>query len=221
MRPHSAPELEEETWKGRGAFPRKSPFSFDDVYHALTYLDDKRDELVAHTGATLEAPRGPRDTCVLYYDVANHYLEAEGEDGFRMRGVSKKHRPSPIVQMGLFLDTDGMPLDYMLFPGNVPDVSALVPAMEKAGMRFGPDPRSESRGHGQGLQRLHKHHPVRPGRQQVRVLPEHAQRGPQLKEWVLSAEGYIANEAGTYRIKSCVGEKAVYVTRRTGGAAGS
>ena len=52
-----------------------------------------------------------------------------------MRGVSKEHRPSPIVQMGLFLDSDGLPLGYELFPGNRNDMTTLLPAMSKAGVR--------------------------------------------------------------------------------------
>lgn len=211
------PSSKKGAWEGRSAFPRKCPFSLDDVYRALGYLDARRDAIVAHANASLEAARGPRDTRVLYYDVTNYFFEVEDEDGFRMRGVSKEHRPSPIVQMGLFLDADGLPLDYMLFPGNVPDVSTLVPAMEGAGVRFGPDS---------------------PGRVVVvadRGLNASANiarcvldgngyvfsqsvRGAdaELKGWVLSGEGYAANADGTYRVKSRVGEKAVYVTGEDG-----
>ncbi|MBM6942474.1 IS1634 family transposase, partial [Collinsella intestinalis] len=211
------PSSKRGAWEGRAAFPRKCPFSLDDVYRALTYLDERRDELVAHANASLGAARGPRDTRVLYYDVTNYYFEAGGEDGFRMRGVSKEHRPSPIVQMGLFLDADGVPLDYALFPGNVPDVSTLVPAMERAGARFGPDS---------------------PGRVVVvadRGLNASANiarcvldgngyvfsqsvRGADagLKSWVLDEAGYSSNEAGTWKVKSRIGEKAVYVTGTDG-----
>lgn len=85
--------------------------------------------------ASLEESRGPRDASCLYYDVANYYFECGEEDGFRMRGVSKEHRPGPIVQMGLFLDSDGLPLGYEIFPGNRNDVTTLLPAMSKAGVR--------------------------------------------------------------------------------------
>ncbi|WP_130810711.1 hypothetical protein [Olsenella sp. Marseille-P4559] len=94
---------------------------------------------MAHANASLGAARGPRDTRVLYCDVTNHCFEREGEDGFRMRGASREHGPSPVVQMGPFLDAGGVPLDYALFPGNVPGVATLAPAMDAAGVRFGPD----------------------------------------------------------------------------------
>lgn len=211
------PSSKKRAWEGRAAFPRKCPFSLDDAYRALTYLDGVRDGLVAHAGASIEAARGPRDTRVLYYDVTNFYFEVEDEDGLRMRGVSKEHRPSPIVQMGMFLDADGVPLDYALFPGNVPDVSTLVPAMDAAGVRFGPD-----------------------GPQRVVVVADkglnasaniarctldgngyvfsQSVRGAdrELKGWVLSDEGYAANAEGTYKVKSRVGEKAVYVAGEDG-----
>ena len=215
MGPDSAPELEEGGWEGRAAFPRKCPFPLDDVYRALTYLDERRGGLVAHANASLEAARGPRDARVLYYDVTNYYFEAE--DGFRMRGVSKEHRPSPIVQMGLFLDADGLPLDYALFPGNVSDVSTLVPAMEGAGVRFGPgSPERVVVVADRGLNSsANIARCVLDGNGYVF---SQGVRGDdrELKSWVLSEEGYAANAAGTWKVKSRIGERAVYVTGEDG-----
>ena len=119
-------------WQARERFPRKCGFAADDVYRCLTYLDGNADALVSSMNASLEQSRGPRDASCLYYDVTNYYFECAEEDGFRMRGVSKEHRPSPIVQMGLFLDSDGLPLGYELFPGNRNDMTTLLPAMSKA-----------------------------------------------------------------------------------------
>ena len=211
------PSSKKGAWEGRAAFPRKCGFTLDDVYRALTYLDGRSDEMVRHMGSSLEAARGPRDRSVLYYDVTNYYFECEGEDGLRMRGVSKEHRPSPIVQMGLFLDADGIPLDYMLFPGNAPDVTTLVPAMEKAGVRFGPDsPERVVVVADKGLNAsANIARCVLDGNgyvfsQSVRGADR------ELRSWVLSEEGYAANEAGTYKVKSRVGEKAVYVAGEDG-----
>ena len=55
---------------------------------------------------------------VLYYDCTNYYFEIEEEDDFRKYGCSKEHRPNPIVQMGLFMDADGIPLSFSVFDGN-------------------------------------------------------------------------------------------------------
>lgn len=211
------PSSKKGAWERRAAFPRKCPFSLDDVYRALTYLDERRGELVAHANASLEAARGPRDTRVLYYDVTNYYFETEGEDGFRMRGVSKERRPSPIVQMGLFLDAGGLPLDYALFPGNVPDVATLVPAMDAAGVRFGPgSPERVVVVADKGLNAsANIARCVLDGNgyvfsQSVRGADR------ELKSWVLSEEGYARNAEGTYKVKGRVGEKAVYVTGEDG-----
>ena len=211
------PSSKKGAWEGRAAFPRKCPFSLDDVYRALTYLDGRSDEMVRHMGSSLEAARGPRDRSVLYYDVTNYYFECEAEDGFRMRGVSKEHRPSPIVQMGLFLDADGIPLDYMLFPGNAPDVATLVPAMEGAGVRFGPDsPERVVIVADKGLNAsANIARCVLDGNgyvfsQSVRGADR------ELRSWVLDEGGYAANEASTYKVKSRIGEKAVYVTGEDG-----
>ena len=100
------PSSKRAAWEARARFPRKCGFTADDVYRCLTYLDGNADALV-----------GSMNASCLYYDVTNYYFECDEEDGFRMRGVSKEHRPSPIVQMGLFLDSDGLPLGYELFPG--------------------------------------------------------------------------------------------------------
>ena len=129
------PSSKHAAWEARGRFPRKCGFTADDVYRCLTYLDENADALVSSMNASLEESRGPRDASCLYYGVTNYYFECDEEDGFRMRGVSKEHRPSPIVQMGLFLDSDGLPLGYELFPGNRNDMTTLLPAMSKAGVR--------------------------------------------------------------------------------------
>lgn len=51
----------------------------------------------------------------LYYDCSNYYFEIEQEDGIKKYGKSKEHRPNPIVQMGLFMDGDGIPLAFSNF----------------------------------------------------------------------------------------------------------
>ena len=55
---------------------------------------------------------------VLYYDCTNYYFEIEEADDFRKYGHSKENRPNPIVQMGLFMDADWIPLTFSLFNGN-------------------------------------------------------------------------------------------------------
>ena len=72
-----------------------------------------------------------RKTGVLYYDCTNYYFEIEDEDDFRKYGKSKEHRPNPIVQMGLFMDSDGIPLSFCMFNGNQNEQTTLTPLEEK------------------------------------------------------------------------------------------
>ncbi len=217
------PSSKSAAWEARGSFPRRCAFSLDDVYRSLDYLAASADALVKHMGASLEAARGPRDRSRLYYDVTNYYFEVDGEDdgdGLRKRGVSKEHRPEPIVQMGLLIDADGIPLDYQLFPGNVNDMSTMVPMMGKAGLRGDPDD---------------------PGRERVVVVADKGlntsaniaratldgngfvfsqsvrKATRALREWVLDESGYAASESGRFKVKSRVADKAVYVAGEGGG----
>ena len=210
------PSSKRAAWEARGRFPRKCGFTADDVYRCLTYLDENADALVSSMNASLEESRGPRDASCLYYDVTNYYFECDEEDGFRMRGVSKEHRPSPIVQMGLLLDSDGLPLGYELFPGNRNDMTTLLPAMSKAGVRDLPWGERVVVVADKGLNTSANIAAcVLDGNgyifsQSVRK----ATRG--LKSWVLDDAGYEESASGSFKIKSRISEKAVYVAGEDG-----
>lgn len=68
---------------------------------------------------------------VLYYDCTNYYFEIEDEDDFRKYGISKEHRPNPIIQMGMFMDADGIPLAFSLFDGNQNEQPSMSPLEQK------------------------------------------------------------------------------------------
>ena len=67
----------------------------------------------------------------MYYDVTNYYFEIDEPDELRKKGVSKEHRPDPIVQMGLFQDAKGIPLSYKLFEGNTNDSVTMRPILSE------------------------------------------------------------------------------------------
>lgn len=73
----------------------------------------------------------PRNNRILYYDCTNFFFEIECEDDFRKYGKSKENRPNPIVQMGLFMDGDGIPLSCEITPGNTNEQITLKPLEEK------------------------------------------------------------------------------------------
>jgi len=103
-------------------------YDLHDVYRALDVLNSEADNIQASLYA---ANRSSHNTSVLYYDCTNFFFEIEEEDDFRKYGKSKEHRPNPIVQMGMFIDGDGIPLAFTVFPGNENEQPTLIPLEEK------------------------------------------------------------------------------------------
>lgn len=100
------------------------------VYRALSILSKESDYIQAELYKNSNFLHN-RNTQVLYYDCTNYYFEIEQEDDLRKYGKSKEHRPNPIVGMGLFMDTDGFPLAFSLFPGNQNEQKSLKPLEQK------------------------------------------------------------------------------------------
>jgi len=124
------------TWRERTRILQNKRFSDDAVYRALPFFASIKDAIVLHLHEQVKK-QYHRDTTLLYYDVTNYYWEVDREDELRKRGVSKEHRPEPIVQMGLLMDNSGLPVSYELFPGNTNDVSTMRPMMQRLSENFG------------------------------------------------------------------------------------
>ncbi len=213
----SHPSSKKKAWQARNRFPRKCEFSLDDVYRSLDYLNKNADALIKHMDASLEDMRGVRNKSRLYYDVTNYYFEVENEDindgGLRKRGVSKEHRPNPIVQMGLLLDGDGIPLDYEIFPGNNNDMTTMMPIMKKAKLRSDNNTKHERIVivADKGLNTSNNiAATVLDGNgfifsQSVRKASK------KLKTWVLDESDYISNSSHSFKIKSRKSEKVITV----------
>lgn len=101
-------------------------YELQNVYRALSVMAEESDfiqeELYKNSNFL-----HPRNKKVLYYDCTNYYFETEQEDELRRYGKSKEHRPNPIVTMGLFMDADGIPLAFDIFPGNQNEQTTLKP----------------------------------------------------------------------------------------------
>jgi len=96
-------------------------FSLADMYRALSHFATLVDDVQRHIHEQISACYGTRNTKTIYYDVTNFYFEIDNEDELRKRGYGKTYHKGPIVQMGLAMDGDGIPLHYELFPGNTLD----------------------------------------------------------------------------------------------------
>lgn len=100
------------------------------IYRALELLTKENDLLQSRLYKNSQSIIN-RNKKILYYDCTNFYFEIEQEDEFRKYGVSKEHRPNPIVQMGLFMDADGIPLSFSLFEGNKNEQTTMAPLEQK------------------------------------------------------------------------------------------
>ena len=104
-------------------------FSQHQIYRALDVLSANSDKIQAALYKSSKKITSRNDS-ILYYDCTNYFFEIEEEDedgGLWQYGVSKEHRPTPIVQMGLFMDADGMPLAFRCFPGNSNEQISMKP----------------------------------------------------------------------------------------------
>lgn len=124
-----------KAWENRDMFFGDTSYSLQDVYRSLDPLLEWREPLLKHLDAMIQRSFKRMGTTI-YYDVTNYYFERDEEDEMRKRGVSKEHRPEPIIQMGLFMDENGLPITYELFEGNRTDVSTFGEAMEKSIIDF-------------------------------------------------------------------------------------
>ena len=105
-------------------------FEYQHVERALPILCEEKDFIQSQLYNNSKK-YSPRNNRILYYDCTNFFFEIECEDNFRKYGKSKENRPNPIVQMGLFMDGDGIPLSCEITPGNTNEQVALKPLEKK------------------------------------------------------------------------------------------
>ena len=129
------PGSKKRSFEKRNMFFEKMDFSLDDVYRSLSFFAKFKDPMLLAMHKRIEKLYS-RDTSLVYYDVTNYYFEIDKQDDLRRKGYSKEHRRDPIVQMGLFLDTNGIPLTYGLYPGNMLDKQTLIPMMHQVRKQY-------------------------------------------------------------------------------------
>ena len=131
------PASKKRTYEEKGNyFFELEDFSLDDIYRSLSHLGAMKDELTLHLHRQLSETPG-RDCSLVFYDVTNYHFESDVMEGLRQKGVAKNHMDTGIVQMGLFIDNDGIPITYELFPGNMNDMTTMRPLLEKIKQQYG------------------------------------------------------------------------------------
>ncbi len=105
-------------------------FDLQHIYRALDIICEEDSFIQSELYKNSKAVSGRNDR-VLFYDCTNFFFEIEQEDGIKQYGPSKEHRPNPIVEMGLFMDGDGIPLAFSIHPGNKGEQQTLIPLEEQ------------------------------------------------------------------------------------------
>ena len=130
------PVSKRSSFKVASEFLEKPSYQLHDIYRALDVLGNECDFIQAEVYKNSHL-LGKRNDKILYYDCTNYFFEIEQEDGDKKYGKCKEHRPNPIIQMGMFMDGDGIPLAFSLFPGNANEQTSLKPLEEKVLRDFG------------------------------------------------------------------------------------
>lgn len=130
------PASKRSSFKVAYEFLERPSYELHDIYRALDVLGHECDLIQSEVYKNSNFMINRNDK-VLYYDCSNYYFEIEQEDGDKKYGKSKEHRPNPIIQMGLFMDGDGIPLAFSTFPGNANEQTSLKPLEKKVLDEFG------------------------------------------------------------------------------------
>lgn len=124
------PSSKLETFKQCQNFIEQPKFQLHDEYRSLSYLakniDFIQEKIFENSKNIIK-----RNSEVIYYDCTNYFFEIELDDEFRKYGINKQHQPKPQVGMGLFMDADGIPLSFNIYPGNQNEQKTLIPEETK------------------------------------------------------------------------------------------
>lgn len=129
------PSSKLSSFKDSKRFIEQPDFELHQIYRALSVLAEESDYIQARLFKNSMAV-SKRRTEVIYYDCTNFYFEVEEAEDDKQYGVSKENRPLPIVEMGLFMDRDGIPLAFCINPGNENEQQSLIPLEEKLIEKF-------------------------------------------------------------------------------------
>jgi transposase len=213
-----SPDSKCATWRGRDGylFDVVSSGKQIEVYRALDVLDTLSVQIQKRMNRKISDSAVGRDMDICYYDVTNYWFEIDGNDedevddkgavlreGLRKKGVSKKKTSDPIVQMGLFIDDNGIPVSYKLFPGNHTDQTTLRPTMretlDKMGLKRAVIIADGGLNNGPNIA-----HILKEGNGYI-VSKSTKKSDKAVKAWMLDESGYVwAGEKQVFKSKSTI-----------------
>lgn len=185
-----------------GFYGMRTDFTLPDVYRSLDHFENFEVELQRHLNERVKETIG-RDLSYAFYDVTNYFFEIDfpdGEDDLRKKGVSKEHRTDPIVAMGLFMDSNGLPVSMSIFPGNTSDSLTLQPTMKDVKESYGLGRlvvvADKGLNSSKNIDTI-----VNNGDGFVFSQILKGKKGQRYNEKLFDKSGWTANEGGTYRYK--------------------
>ena len=144
-----APDSKLGSFEKLNTFYEEPAFDYQHIMRTMDLMYDHYNEYIEHLFKASEKII-KRNTAVCYYDCTNYYCEAESQDpdyvdevtgevftGLRQYGFSKDHKPNPLVEMGLFMDTNGIPISMCIAPGNTNEQKTAIPLEKELVKMFG------------------------------------------------------------------------------------
>jgi len=129
------PSSKKSSFEEAKRFIEQPSFELHDIYRALSVIAGESDYIQSRLFKNSTVVSGRR-TGVIYYDCTNFYFEIEQAEDDKQYGPGKEHRPLPIVEMGLFMDTDGIPIAFGIYPGNENEQNTMIPLEKKMLEKF-------------------------------------------------------------------------------------
>lgn len=124
------PASKKSTYEDSHKFMEQPDFELHQIYRALSVIAEESD-YIQSTLFKNSMKLSKRKTGIIYYDCTNFYFEIEQAEDDKQYGISKENRPLPIVEMGLFMDAEGIPLAFCINPGNQNEQLSLIPLEKK------------------------------------------------------------------------------------------
>ena len=124
------PSSKKSSFEESKRFIEQPSFELHDIYRSLSVLAEESDYIQSRLFKNSSEIR-ERRTQVIYYDCTNFYFEIDAAEDDKQFGKSKENRPLPIVGMGLFMDMDGIPISFSIYPGNRNEQTTMIPLEKK------------------------------------------------------------------------------------------
>ena len=124
------PASKKSSFEDAKSFIEQPSFELHDIYRVLSVIAKESDYIQSRLFKN-STELADRKTGVIYYDCTNFYFEIEQAEEDKQYGLSKENKPLPIVEMGLFMDTEGIPIAFSISPGNQNEQNTLIPLEKK------------------------------------------------------------------------------------------